>query len=434
MAVMGLYRNMGAFLSVTVALGFGTVIVQRVSISRSPEQLGQIGWASIILLGIQGMLMVALAVLAAPGLAGWIFSGPVSDAQVRDVRIVVLAAFINIALQLSRNILNRTEHLKALSIIQIATAASSLALIYPLMKLGSLGLAINVASGGVIGLGLSAIYFWKAYESHLRSSRPTLGLEFLSSSFRPSLPFVLQAIVSIGSLLAIQATVSRGYGLLALGLINAAMLITDTLGMVIVAPVKSFFLPEFSALSDELSMEKYFSRMMGALLCLGIIASVGVLVGSRFAVALLFSADFDAATSLSAICGLSLIGQALAWSYHLILLNKLSNRVIVALDASWSLGVLALVVAAIRFKLPISAVAWAYALGYSLYGVISAVTVSRLYGRRWVSNENYQLLAVGGASVLVCYGLSTVSFPACVVGCLVLAFAAARRLASLLQP
>ena len=395
MGLMGVYRNLGSAVGNVIGLGYFTFLLQRVAAARSRiEHLEIIGAAALLLI-LQFIAVLLLALFAA-GILGWWMFGSGIPFSTLEIRIVLVMAFLNTALTTLRSLMNRSGGLKSLTVVQLATASASFALIFPLLRIGHVGLAINVGSGSLVGLGFAGFFLWKDFGVDLFSLRLQERLRALISMAAPSSIFFGQSLLMTGSLLLSQAVIVRHFGIVVMGLFSAATLIIDTAVMVITSSAKPHFLPLLNQISDESERQHLFSRMMSLLIGIFVIASVGVLCASRIIVNVLFSRQFIPAADMLAVAALSLLGQALGWSYHVFLLHRGDNRRLIVLDLMNSLIFAVFLLIIVRFKQdnPIC-LAWAYTLSSLAWGLLYCFVSVQSHGNLWLSGRNVRLLSLG---------------------------------------
>ena len=164
----------GAFV-VGAAMG-SNVILQRISVARTETERSDIIAAAGLLVGLQGFFVLLVAMLLPGALARWLFGSDGGGDQTLEIQIVIGMAFFNIVLQTVTSIVKGQPNVKPVAILQLATALASLMAIFPLLRLGRIGLAMNVGSGSVVGACLGLFFILLIF-------RPKLGEMTLSKSW-----------------------------------------------------------------------------------------------------------------------------------------------------------------------------------------------------------------------------------------------------------
>lgn len=392
-ALMGLYRGLGSWVTGALTLGYGVILTQRMAAARSKEETDTVLCGSALLLCLQfGAVMILGCLLARP-LSAWLLSSALPG-QVQVIRLVLAMSLVNLVLQMITALLRGQQEAAPTSLLQIATACASLAMIYPLLEFGVLGLAVNVGSGGLVGVPLGLYFIWKRFRPALPADALSRGWRFLKISTTQSLWLILSLVFTSGCLLAAQSVVNAGYGLEALGSYNAALLIVDTGVVILMSSARTYLLPAMGKISDPEQLEIFFSRSTGIVLLLMIAAGLALAFGAPLLMWALFSAKFVAASELLPIFAISLAGQAVVWSFNTFLLHKGDIRSFVLIDMFWAALLVATVCMCAWLRLPLISVAWAHALSWSASALLYVVFTRRAHGtgllsarhfRRWAS-------------------------------------------------
>ena len=393
-ALMGLYRGLGSWVTGALTLGYGVILTQRMAAARSKEESDTVLCGSALLLCLQlGAVMILAGFLARP-LSAWLFQ---STEHVLVVRLVLAMSLVNLVLQMITALLRGQQEAAPPSFLHVATACASLAMIYPLLGLGARGLAVNVGSGGLVGVPLGLFFIWKRFRPALPTDALTRGWRFLKGSTTQSLWLILSLVFTSGCLLAAQSVVNAGYGLEALGSYNAALLIADTGVMILMSSARTYLLPAMGKISDPEQLEIFFSRSTGIAVLLMIAAGLFLAFGAQMLTRALFSSKFVAAAELLPIFAVSLAGQAVVWSFNTFLLHKGDIRSFVLIDLAWAAMLFATVWLCAWLRLPLATVAWAHALSWSASALLYIVFTRRAHGsgllsvrhfRRWASEPS----------------------------------------------
>lgn len=425
-ALMGLYRGLGSWVTGALTLGFGVILTQRMAAARSKAEADAVLCGSYVLFCLQFCVVLVTACFLARPLTSWLFQAALPG-QVLVIRLVLAMALVNLALQMITALLRGQQDVGPTGLLQVATACASLAMIYPLLKLGDQGLAVNVGSGGLIGVPIGLVFIWKVFHPSLHSGVLSRGWRFLKSSMTHSLWLILSLVITSGCLLAAQSVVNKGYGLEALGSYNAALLIVDMGVMILMSSARTYILPALGRIDDPKQMAIFFSRSTGIVLLLTIPAGVVLAFAAPYLMWALFSSKFLSASQLLPIFGVSIVGQAVVWSFNTFLLHKGDIRSFVLIDVSWAVLLLATVSLCVWMRLPLASVAWAHALSWSASGLLYVVFTRHAYGSGLMSPQNGALalggaawLALGGYCARIGLGLGAVVFLAATFAGLIL--------------
>jgi O-antigen/teichoic acid export membrane protein len=367
-ALMGIFRNLGALLSGTLTLGYTTLFMQQLSLARTSEAKSKVIGAGFVLLFVQALFLAVMSIIGVSPISHWLFGHAPSVEEARNIRVVLAMAWINIGLQIIVSFHRGLGTIKPLSKLQLIAAASSLILIFPLLKLGTLGLALNVASGSAVALLFMGTELFREIggKNFFRSLKEGMGQ--LISSAPPSLILTWQTLATTGAILSVQALTQKYWGQDALGNFNAAYLLTETAILVLMASVRSYFLPLFGELENDQDKGVLLDRMISLLLLL---ATTGIIVTcllSPWIVQLLFSRKFTSAGTLLMIMSLSWLPACLSWSYNTFLLHRGAHFAFTVIDTAWSLIFLVVVWLGFNWGLGSSTAA----ISYTAVGFLSA--------------------------------------------------------------
>lgn len=382
MALMGLFRNLGVLVTNVISVGFGVLVMQKLATAPNRETVARIIGAGTLLLAMQlGIVVVAAVVLAQP-LGAWIFAASPSDGQIIQVRIVLAMAFVNLALQIVTGMLKGQTNFRVIALVPIVTSAASLAMALPLVKMGPVGLAINVGSGSAIGAIVGAVFVSTMYRAglHIRDARNYWG--YLRTMMRPSAYMVLLTGSVAAGLLAAQTIVQKFYGLETLGRYNAAMMVFDTAVMLLMASGRTYLVPILGKVQDESVKARLIGRVILALVAASILVSAVVAVAGGPVLTILFSGEFaDGANILFPLC-LGLVGISFTYSLNAYLLHKDDVASFVAIDVVWILMIVAGTWVGARSGYGPESAAWAYAIASWIAGGGYIATAQLRHGLR----------------------------------------------------
>lgn len=389
-ALMGLYRTMGAFVTGTIAMGFATIVVQRVSKARDQDEIDSVLGAASLLFFIQLAVVALAAAAAAEPLGRWLLDASFSGVTAAEVRVVLAMALVNLALGLVTAALNGQSNVRPITIVYLSTSLSSLLLIYPLIQLGRIGLAVNVASGGIVGVCLGLYFLRKIFRFSLCGPW-SQKWAMLRGAASTSYWLIAQNMVIMGGLLALQKAIIRAHGLEALGGFNAALLIVDTIIMAIMSSARSYALPALGRLSEEGHKHELISRVLALRVVAATAASGFLIFAAKPVLTFLFSRKFSTAADSVAILSLSLVVLSYSWSYNSFLLHKSEMRLYVIIDMIWIAAMILAVKACGVLGLSLNSMAWSYTASCVLSAAMYALVCTRRYGRGLLSGENAML-------------------------------------------
>ncbi len=386
-ALMGLYRSLGSTVTGTLSLGYSVIFMQEISVDRTAEKKYQTIAASLTSGFLQFLFLSLTSLFFAEPIAKLLFSSQPTLEQMRDVRVVLFMAWINIALQNVIAIVRGNGSVRDFSKLQLVNSISTLLLIVPLIKLGSVGLALNVASGSAIALCVGTYLLLK--NAHLPAPTQIFrdGISYLKRTGTPSLLVTWQSIATIGGLLLLQTMMQKNYGMDYLGNFAAAYLIIDTATNVLMSSVRSYFLPKFGELRHDEQKAKLLSEMVNLLLVLATIGIVLICALSPYLVTLLFSKKFDYAALMLVILSLSLLGAVYSWSYNTILLHKGETSSFTFADTIWMAVLLASSWTAMHFQLHAMTVVILYSACSLVCTAIYLWLTYRKLGRTFLPTE-----------------------------------------------
>lgn len=423
-ALVGLYRNVASFIVGVVTFGSSVIVVQRVAAARSQQESSDVIAATALALALQGTAILILLMTIPNILARWLFGGLPAPGQHGEMRIVFAMAFVNLLLQTVTAVLKGQPNVKPAMTLGVVTAASSLLVIYPLLRMGRTGLAINVGSGSLVGACLGIYYIRKIFRPRLFDRPLSERLRLLRGTWGASLWLTFQSLGLLGGALAVQALVNRRYGLEALGQFNAAMLIIDTIVLMLMSSARAYTLPAFGRLEDGRHKEALFTRMLALLIVANAAAALFLIFGPRYILWILFSKQLAHASSLLAPFGFCLIGLSFGWSYNTFLLHKGDIPLFVTLDLIGVLLLVGIIYLGTWMGLPLEFVAWTHALVYIVGAAIYALAVRWKYGDAYLNPRSVVIGILSLAGLGLGYGLSLLNSPypslvfcgACVAG------------------
>lgn len=389
-ALMGLYRTLAALFSRGLMLGFDTVIVQRISRANGKAEVAGTVRAIVLLIMLQGVALLVVGIAGASVLARWIFGPGCPRSASAEVQIVLAMAFANLVTQILTAALNGQVNLRQVATVGIVSSLASIAVIYPLLRLGRIGLAFNVGSGSIVGAAVALFYVQRAYGPGIWGVRYREAWGDLRNAAACSSFLIIHPFLMMGSILAVQAMIQRRYGIGALGTYVAATTVMDTVLMVLMSSVKTYFFPSLGKVQGE-DKARFMNRVLTLNLATTSFGAVGLAFIARIAVIALFSSRFSNAADMVAMLSVSLLGQAMIWSYSSYILHEGNYGLFFTLDLVWAGTLVSGTWLCCRLNLPFSAVGVIYVASYSLSGLLYAGASAAKYGRRLLSPSSMRV-------------------------------------------
>lgn len=399
-ALMGLYRNLGALVSRSLLLGLDTTVVQRISTTKDRETVSDTVGAAALALMLQGLVIAGVGLGFADLIGRWLFGAAPSGGQLLDVRVVLAMAYANLVLQVMTAVLSGRVEVRKVAGVGVIAAVVTLVVIYPLLRLGHVGLALNVGSGSTIGAAVATLFVWRIYRPYWVRRRLTARLGELSSMLARSTFLILHPLVMMTAVVSVQSLVLRHFALTGLGAYNACTTIADTALMVMMASARTFFLPVLGQLENPDHKAEVVNRVLRLNLVMAWAAALILIVGATLWIPILFSGRFEQAIAILPPLSIALLGQALVWSYAMFFLNHARYRLLFCLDLIWALVYLGTTFVVATSTGSLLATAWAYAGSYLLSGILYTLVAVRTFGARMLRRPNLRLASVAIAGTL----------------------------------
>jgi O-antigen/teichoic acid export membrane protein len=402
-ALMGLYRYLGALASRSLLLGLDTTLVQRISTARDGKTVSDAVGAAFLAMILQGMVIAGLAFASAQPIGRWLFGEAATPAQVVEIRVVLAMAYANLVLQVMTAVLGGRVEVRKVAFVGVVAAFVTLAAIYPLLRLGGLGLALNVGSGSVAGAALAAMYIFRTVGFSFRRVPLADRFRALWAMLARSAFLILHPLVMMSVVVSVQSLIRARFALPGLGAYNAAMTIFDTALMVIVASARSFFLPSLGQLQDPEQKARVVNRVLRVNLMLASAAALVAIVGAPILIPVLFSGRFESAIEILPPFSLALVGQAFVWSYAMFYVHQARYRLFFGLDLIWAMTYLGATIWVVSRQGSLTAAAWAYASSYCLSGLVYTFVAVRAFGLPMLDRWSLRLSLVAfGGSLAAC--------------------------------
>lgn len=341
MGHFSVFRLLGSLLTMTVGLGYGTILTRKMAAAAGAAGQRDAFTSALVLTALQGAVFLIVALFGPAFLTALFFSGQ-PDIGALELRVIVTMAFVNLAMQNQIALLRADLDVTAQAAVNLCTALASLALITPLLRLGTIGLAVNVGSGGLAGGALAAGVLLSRYPpagvlrglhtGHLR------GLLALSGD---SLALAFPQMLLVSAFLWVTASVARG-GMEAAGQIGAALLVSDAFSQIVLVSARSAAIARLARATDSRTEAESFRHANDFLIAVASVAAGGLVCAAPLVVILLYSRDFGAAPLLVRCFAVVFPLEALWWMANSALTARADFRGTAVLDTGLSLVLFAL--------------------------------------------------------------------------------------------
>ncbi|MBV9772381.1 MAG: hypothetical protein JO040_00430 [Gemmatimonadetes bacterium] len=379
-AVLALYRSLTATATAMLSLSMTPVIVQRVSLTKTLDEARRVLRPAWLLFVLQVVVLGGVALFGAGPLARLMFKAEAAR-YVTEVRVVVILVSGVLGLQLATALLNGRVRFREAMAVNLLSSVLTLLAVYPLVMLGDVGLAMVIGLTCLIAAAVGGWYVWREYglsASDLRFSwqdwRTLRGMP-------TSLSLNVRVVIVTATTFALQFTISRTYGIAALGLYSAVALIEGGLMQVLSSAMIPYKLPSLAAMETQAEKDSLVNRMLSLLLCISAPAVLVLTLTGWVLIPLLFRGDFAPAIRFIPIIGVAILAQCVVWCYAVFLQHKGDFRAYLALDGAWA-GLLlgGLLLCSLR-GWSLDSLLWTYTCSYCISATLYMLYSTRVYGR-----------------------------------------------------
>jgi len=397
MGTLEIYRKLIGVLVPLLAAGTGTIIVQKISNSINEKDITNIISATLVLLLIQLFLIIILIIFFADDIAALIFFNSNENIKATsEMRVVIVMAYFILISQTFTALINGKVNLKKVSIVNIASAFTTMLASYPLLFLEDLGIALLVGFGSIVGSIIAIYYVIKIYKKNI--SFVGFNFKSLLTSFPASIWMVAHPLVVSTLLLLIPIIINNHYGLKALGLFSSATIITAVVTMVLMSAMKTYFLPTLGTIESLVEKKFFINKII--FFCLIIILPIIIftMFFAKFLLFILFSEEFIGAYKLLIVQMMSVLTAAFCWPYANYILHNGNFKAYFIIDTIWA-SILALMLFYVAGKdYDLIVVPIIFVIGSFLSLALYAFAVKFIYGEGFLSKKN---LIFGIYSVLI---------------------------------
>ena len=405
-AMIGLYRNLINFVVSVLSMGMTVVVVQRISTTSALETLNEIIKTAFLFLLLQIVIVVILSFFFADVVSAWVFRSYADSSHILEIRVVLLMAVGILIAQAMIALLNGKVNLRAITIINLVSSFSTFILCYPLMKMGNIGLAMIIGSGSFIGACVGIFMVWRTYGLKIRNFTTSMDIFKTFSAVPVSIYLIIHPIVMTTTFLAIQVMVNNIYGVTGLGFYNAVIAIESTSLVLIMSSLRTYLLPTLGQLSNQREKAEFVNKMITILIILMLPFIVGLILGAKYLLLILYSDKFIPATNLVAFQSMAMLIHAFTWCYAYYLNHDARYGTYLMLDTIWSLFLLTGTWYFTSHDFPLIFVVLNYLAGCMIILILYLFVMRRLYGEGMLKTRNIKLGVTGLFLVIISYLLS----------------------------
>lgn len=379
-AVLALYRSLTSTATVALSPSSSTLVVQRVSTTKTLEGARQVLRATWLLFLLQVLALGAVALFGAGHVAALMFEDRGAQ-YTTEVRVVLVLVSGVLGLRLVTALLNGRVRVRESMGVNFLSSALTLVAVYPLLLLGDIGLAMVIGLTCGISAAVGGWYVWREYDlspSDLGVSRRQLRA---LRGVPVSLALNVHIVVGTAAIFAVQFIINRHYGTSALGLYTAAAMLESSLIQVLSSAMVPYYLPSLARMETQEEKSRLVNRMLALVLCVSIPAVLFLNLAGGLLIPLLFSGEFAPAERFIPVMGIAVLAQCVVWCHAVFLQHKGAFRTYLALDSVWASLLVGGVLLSTRRSWPLDTVVWIYAFSYSTSALLYLANSLRVYGR-----------------------------------------------------
>ena len=299
--IVGLFRNFLGFIVPVLTVGTTTIIVQMISTSSSSGQVSEIVKSVFNLFIFQVLVAIISAIFLSGYISNWLFPDSEHYEHVHEVRIVFAMALAVLFSQSMIALINGKVNIKIVTTINIVTALSTLLMALPLIRLGNIGFAAIVGSGSLVGSVVGLYYVRLIYKKELRCFRLSLAALQKFSSLPISVWLLIHPLIVAAMYLNIQVIVNEYYGIIALGIYSAVAMLETTTIMLLMAAMKTYFLPTLGQINRQKDKEDFINKVLSILIIAVLPFILILMFGAKYILWLLFSKEFQEGADILAV-------------------------------------------------------------------------------------------------------------------------------------
>lgn len=389
-AMIGLFRNLINMVVSTLTMGMTTIVVQRISTAASADILDEVIKSAFLFFLLQICTIAALSIFSAEVISAWMFGWKASS-HILEIRIVLLMATGALTMQVMIALLNGKVNLKPITVINLVASFSTFLMVYPLLKMGNIGLAFVVGSGSFVGSCLGIFYIRRIYGLGICNLTIPRKIFKLLSALPVSVYLMIHPIIMTSTFLIIQVIINRKYGINELGYYNAMTSIVNTSIMLLMSSLGSYYLPTLGRIDNQREKEEFVNKVITMLLILVLPAIVCLILGAKYVLLVLYSKEFIPAANLVALQSMAMLINVYTWCYAFYLNHRAHYGTYLMLDALWFLLLLCGTWYFAMHNFPLVAVVINYLAGCSVLLGSYLFVIRRRYGKGMLNKRNIKL-------------------------------------------
>ncbi len=387
-ALIGLFRTLSSIVTAILSLGVSELVMQRISTTQDRRLVHRILGATFIFFVFQSTTVLLVATFFSGAISNLLFGRQLGPEHTLEIRLVLGLTIGVLALQAATASLNGLVRVREASRVSIMTSLLTVLTVYPFLRLGRVGLTLVIGVTCFIGAAIGARYAWRASGLTMREFRAPRSWKEFIAALPISQWLILGPILLTGGSLAVQALVTRHYGLVELGYYNAASLLETTSIMVLMSAMRSYYVPMLGKLATQAEKRDFINKTLTILLVLLLLGVSVLLLGAPYLIRILFSPQFAPARDILLVLAISMLGQVFIWCGAMFILHKADYGTFLWVESIWVAIRVTGTASCVLLRYPLIAVAWVHVVGCTLSAIIYGLVIRRRYGGAIVNAYN----------------------------------------------
>jgi O-antigen/teichoic acid export membrane protein len=362
MALVSVFRNIGVLVSRVLMVGADSLAIQQLAAATSDDERRRVVRGTRKMFGIQAgiVALLALGLLVLP--RDFAIHEVVLARHIPALWTSLLMALIGMALQLVVSILNAVGDIRRAGAALLVAATTTVVMIYPLLRLGEVGLAMTVGAGAVVGVALGVRLLVRHHPALFGPVAPRTSSSVRLANF--SLPMTLQPLITTSGALYGQGAVAGAYAVTGLGAFAAAAMLIDTAAYVLMSGARNHVLPTLARARSRHDKTTFLTYSFTYFCIVATLASVGLIVGAPVAARVLFGARFASSSAIIAAMAVCLPAQAMSYTAAAVLSSSRRFWLCVVGDISSTSAFVAATMACVYSGADLEYMGAAYAVGH----------------------------------------------------------------------
>lgn len=365
-------------------IGGEPALVQGLSSRRGAEKDDYA--ASVFWIFMLGTICVCLSILI---LAEYIAPAVLGDSDASTVGLIrwlTLPIALAIANIYFRGVLNGFRAIGRLAAIQVAIAAVSAILAYPVSLLVDTGypIAFVVMMSVSYAVGVAAGAYTSLKEGWIRELvesrfKPEVSRSSAKHFFSIATVTMFTGLMATGTMLAVRALIVGHFGLEEAGVFSAAWTIGMTYAMIALASFGTYYLPTLSQTSEDGPRSELMNQVLWVSTLIMVPITVSAILLKPLIVQLLYSGGFTPALDMIRWMLIADYLKAMSWVLAMPMLAYADMRTYFKVETLWYLGFGGMSLAFITGYNSIEGIGFSFLLLYGLY----LVYTWRYATKRW---------------------------------------------------